>query len=225
MRTNSVFRKLEKIRQDKFQLIRARQRQIPYIDAPFARIRTERAGKRVSGLLNLGKTEQRYKIGIGCPCMTQSAENRCIYVCFKYLPIFRGQVFGLPPVVCRQDITQLRCDRTVSVCVESDIKLTECQNRDQRRQNIGKTFQGCRQLVNQAVVADPLAKVSVQPRELLTVGKPQITQNGQSLLRLDLFGQIENFVNIQENVAVVGRQIDTVTHIVAPIEIPAQLIL
>ena len=79
--------------------------------------------------------------------------------------------------------------------------------------------------MDQAVIADPLAKISVQTRKLCAISKPQIAQNGKTHLGLDLLGHIENLIDIKENITVVGGQIHAVTDVVAPIEIPPQLVL
>ena len=99
MRTDTVFRQLEQIGQDEFQLIGARQRQITHVDAALAGIGTERTGEGISGLLHLGKSEQRNEVGVGRPCMTQRTEHGGVNVLLKDAAVFRCQILGLPPVV------------------------------------------------------------------------------------------------------------------------------
>ena len=103
-----------------------------------------------------------------------------------------------------------------------EIELLEAALHDDLIQGGGQQVNGGIQPVNEAIVAEPLAHVVIQPREGTAVGDPHL---GHQIAVLTggvpiLGGEVDELKEIEEDVGIVGIGVYPLAHVLPPEEIP-----
>ena len=77
--------------------------------------------------------------------------------------------------------------------------------------------------MNKAIIANPIRKISIEQRKILAIALPDAAKKALTLGGFDFIGQIDDFKQVEKNVAVICIRIFARAHAIAPIKIPGKL--
>ena len=100
-------------------------------------------------------------------------------------------------------------ERIATVLTAIQIKLLECGHGQHVVHNGSECVNRCAQTVQKTVIADPLGKIAIQPGGVLFIVQPKLAQGLQRFFGLGAW-QVDQLVHIQQNIAVIRRQIHAV---------------
>ena len=79
-------------------------------------------------------------------------------------------------------------------------------------------------MINQAVIADPFAEITIEPRIILPIGQPDPAKQLQAFLRRNSIGQVDDLVDKEQDIAPVTLGHFSPPYTVSPEKIPGALI-
>ena len=103
-----------------------------------------------------------------------------------------------------------------------EVELLEASLPDDGVQRRGEEIHGGGQIMDEAVVAEPLAHVVIQLGVSLAVGHPHLGHGVTAISSLGGGGhrEIDEFKEIEQDIGVVGIGVLTLPHVLPPVEIP-----
>ena len=207
--------------------MRAGDRAIVHLKALFDVMRAQRGHKAVAAdhrLLHAALAAQQRRSGTSLfKQMLQHARDELVV---KLLVLARGE-FALAVIVLTAK-AQKRLgigQRVATVLTAIEIKLLERGHGQHVVHDGCERVHGCAQAVQQTVIADPLREIAVESGRVLFVVQPKLAKRLQRPRGIGAV-QIDQLVHVQQNIAVIRRQIYVVgADIFTPPEIVCQLLL